>query len=158
MIILIIQLIFLKDLSITNNIFLIYFLHNCLWNFVVLTLKVSVWIWKVWEVMEINHNSKVLNAKCFWPRWLWQDNAIISSLSSCFRHGAAVHCGLSGNMWPLWKAVHMGREVVGDGQECTGCLSDNPGHFGSSHDSRRTSQWKQTDSREDFSLCQTPAR
>lgn len=80
------------------------------------------------------------------------------SLSSHFRHGAAVHGGLSGNMWPLSKAVHVGREVAGDGQECTGGLSDNQGHFGASHDGRGTSQREYTDPGEDFPLCQTPSR
>lgn len=77
---------------------------------------------------------------------------------SHFRHRATVHRVLPGNMWPLRQTVHMGREVVGDGQTCAGSVSNYSGHFGASHDGWGTPCWKQANTRADLSLCKTHAR
>lgn len=41
----------------------------------------------------------------------------------------------------------MGREIVSDGQGCSGSLSDDPGQFGASHDGRRAPRREQANTR-----------
>lgn len=77
---------------------------------------------------------------------------------SAFRHRAPLHCILPGDMWPLWEAVHVGHQVLSDGEEGSGCFPGDPGRSWTSHDSWGTPRWEQADTGEDFSLCQTPAR
>ena len=80
------------------------------------------------------------------------------TFSIFYRHRAAVHCVLPGNLRPLWKAVHLGCEVVRDGERCAAGLSNYSGHFGAPHDGWRTPGWKQADTRKDLSLCEADAR
>lgn len=78
-------------------------------------------------------------------------------MSRC-RHGAPVHPVLPADLPALWEAVHLGRQVLRDGEEGAGRRAGHPGRAGAPHERRGAAVREQEHPGADLPLRPAPAR